>query len=371
MFTGFSALMKKEKKPKLTSLDYEKKILETQGFVINEDIFVYDVDLPNTKGHIHTIETGRENLQKLVLIHGYGATGVFYWKIMKQLKDKFHIYSIDVFGKGNSSRPPFKNFSYDGACNFFCDAIQEWIEILKIEDFYIMGHSFGGYVTVQLLRLKNLSIKHCFLLSPAGFTFKSKEEVRESFKTSGMNKSFLHVASFVFYLIEDWKFTPYQLMNLTGKKKTIAKFFKGARLKLLEEESFLFGNYYYLIQTKPVSGDKALPVFLYYGRYSKQPLVDQIAVMKKDDKLPPLTVVYGETDWMDKDHSRKISEERELGLDIRILPGCGHQIIFQNPEGLAELICEQAGMSFEPVVVDTEDIISTRKILEGTKFKKI
>lgn len=368
MLTSMTTFFRNKEEKVLKSLDYEKLILESQGFVLDEDVFVYNIELPNSKGHLHTIETGRQNSQILVLVHGYGATGVFYWKIMRQLKEKFHIYSIDLFGQGNSSRPPFNDFSYEKTCNFFCDAINEWIQILDIENFFIAGHSFGGYIVVQLMRLKNPKIKRCFLLSPAGFTIKSKEEILKRLSTAGLNKPIIYLGSFVFYIIEKMKFTPYQLMNLTGKKRSILKYFSSERLKLNKGESFLFGNFYYLIQNEPISSDRALSVFLSYGTYSKQPLVDQILIMKNNKTLPPLTICYGVYDWMDKEHAIEEAASRGLDLDFRILPFCGHQMIFQNPEEISKVICEGAGLDYEPVVVNMGEYLKKMDVLKDIKF---
>ena len=356
-------------KKELTSKDYEKKILQTQGFVIDEDVFIRDIELPESGGHIHSIEVGRGNPDKLLLIHGYGATGVFYWKVLRQLKDHFHIFAIDLYGKGNSSRPPFKDFSYQATCSFFCDAIHEMTQILGFNEYSLGGHSFGGYIAVQLLRTKNPCIKRLFLISPAGFTYKSKEEVYESLKSRGLGKFFLKMGTFVNYLIDSHKYTPFQLMNIAGKKRSIIKYYKSPRLKLKPWESYLFGNYYYLIQSMPISGDKALSVFLHYGRYSKQPLVDQLSCLKREGRLPPVSVFYGDNDWMDKDHSVEESIKRDLQIDFQFLPECGHQIVFQRPLLLARVIAEKMGKDFIPVHVNSQQNIQRFGIFDDTEFE--
>lgn len=189
------------KKP-LTSRDLEKKILESQGFVMNHDIFVQDIDLPEVGGYLHYIETGRGNKDQLLLIHGFGATGVYFWKLMRQLKDKFHIFAIDHYGKGNSSRPPFTDYSYEATCNFFVEAISEFADLMNLENYYLLGHSFGGYVSAQFVRLKNPSLKHFFLLSPLGFTYKSKDQITEDLKKDGYGAVKRKLANFAFFLIE-------------------------------------------------------------------------------------------------------------------------------------------------------------------------
>ncbi len=44
----------------------------------------------------------------MVIVHGYGASGVFFFRIMKPLYEAgFHVMFIDILGMGSSSRPDF------------------------------------------------------------------------------------------------------------------------------------------------------------------------------------------------------------------------------------------------------------------------
>lgn len=45
---------------------------------------------------------------KLVMIHGYGASGIIFYKILKPLIEAgFHLILVDIIGMGSSSRPEF------------------------------------------------------------------------------------------------------------------------------------------------------------------------------------------------------------------------------------------------------------------------
>ena len=79
----------------LNAVELEELLLASEGFIVNKNVWVYDVALKELGGHIHTIEAGRGNKETIVFIHGYGATGVFYSKIMAQLAKHFRVFAID------------------------------------------------------------------------------------------------------------------------------------------------------------------------------------------------------------------------------------------------------------------------------------
>ena len=60
---------------------------------------------------IRTIICGDEQKPKLVFIHGFGASGPAYYKIIKSLSDHFCLVFHDLIGMGGSSRPADYNIS--------------------------------------------------------------------------------------------------------------------------------------------------------------------------------------------------------------------------------------------------------------------
>lgn len=55
------------------------------------------------KNFIRTIEMGDPSKPTMVLIHGYGASSVNFWKIVGPLSERYHLYMIDIIGMGASS----------------------------------------------------------------------------------------------------------------------------------------------------------------------------------------------------------------------------------------------------------------------------
>jgi len=96
---------------------------------------------------ILTVKLGECNLPKLVMIHGYGSGSGLFYKMLKQLSEKFHIYMLDLLGMAGSSRPDFNSVAPKECVDFFTDSIEEWRRWLGLDKFYLLGHSFGGYIS--------------------------------------------------------------------------------------------------------------------------------------------------------------------------------------------------------------------------------
>ncbi|MBR3524064.1 MAG: alpha/beta hydrolase [Bacilli bacterium] len=84
-----------------------------------------------------------EGKKTLIFLHGWGQN----IEMMKPLADYFYkeykIYIIDLPGHGKSSEPTFAYHVDD-----FVDVIRKFIEKKKIKNFTLIGHSFGGKVSL-------------------------------------------------------------------------------------------------------------------------------------------------------------------------------------------------------------------------------
>lgn len=323
---------------------YERKILELAGLKYKKDFLIYNEQLPEFDGWIHTIEAGMENKQQLVLVHGYGATGVFYYKMIKDLRHYFHVYAVDLFGFGQSARPSFNFYTFQDSINFFLDPFEKWRRRRGVNDFVLVAHSLGGYLMTQYMRVWKPSVKMLYLISPAGFTIKTKEEItaRMGQYVSGMKMVALN---FSFYLMEDLQVSPFSLL-FAKREQAIDSFFRHKRMGMSEQEITLFKKYYLSIIELPACGEKALGSFLFYGCYSKRPLSDVLKKMRDD--MCNVRIFYGDADWMDFEHAIEVNRDPKINYDIQIVPNSGHQILIQNPSYLNSIIIEDLQSNYDP-----------------------
>ena len=86
----------------------EKAVLAHSGLNYETEIKVTNVVIDSTGNYIRTMEIGDRNKPVMVMMHGYGASSVIFWKILKPLRERFYLILIDIIGMGGSSRPEFK-----------------------------------------------------------------------------------------------------------------------------------------------------------------------------------------------------------------------------------------------------------------------
>lgn len=121
---------------------------------------------------MRTYEVGfQKNTEKMVLIHGYGASAIIFWRIVKPLAERFHLIMIDILGMGASSRPEFTCEDEHEAKEFFIGWMETWrlkMGTILEEKFLLAGHSFGGFLSGHYACRYPEKIKKLLMLSPFG-----------------------------------------------------------------------------------------------------------------------------------------------------------------------------------------------------------
>ena len=69
---------------------------------------------------------GDRSKQRLVLVHGYGGSGIMFWKIIKPIAEKYYLILIDILGMGGSSRPKLEITECDQGEKFLVDWLEKW-----------------------------------------------------------------------------------------------------------------------------------------------------------------------------------------------------------------------------------------------------
>lgn len=98
----------------------------------------------------------------LIFLHGWGMSGRHWLRIAENLK-KFDVYLIDLPGFGDSQVPP-KTFDVES----YKDTVKEFVKKMGIKKAVLIGHSFGGRITIKTAAEKPDFLEKIVLVNTAG-----------------------------------------------------------------------------------------------------------------------------------------------------------------------------------------------------------
>jgi pimeloyl-ACP methyl ester carboxylesterase len=124
----------------------------------------YDpLDISTRFGITHVVACGPLNAPPLVLLHGYGGALTMWWPNVAELSRDYRVYAVDVIGQAGRSIP-------DQPVRSRADYV-EWmtalLAALGIERSFIVGMSYGGWLTLNFAIAAPERVTKIALLSPA------------------------------------------------------------------------------------------------------------------------------------------------------------------------------------------------------------
>jgi pimeloyl-ACP methyl ester carboxylesterase len=120
-------------------------------------------------------------------------------------------------------------------------SIEEWRLQKGVSDFYVLGHSLGGYLTAWYLWKYKPKVKGVFLMSPAGMNQMPEDELAEFL--SGRSLVQKNLLKYVMYLLEvkHWSFN--KLFLFISAKKIAQKYFSRPCFDISPEEMAILVKY--------------------------------------------------------------------------------------------------------------------------------
>jgi pimeloyl-ACP methyl ester carboxylesterase len=94
----------------------------------------------------------------VVLLHGVRADVLRIETVVQVLATRFKVYAPDLPGFGKS--PPLPGYH---SLVRYAEIIKEYIDHLKLKDFYFVGISMGGIIAIHTLKSNDLSVKKAVL----------------------------------------------------------------------------------------------------------------------------------------------------------------------------------------------------------------
>lgn len=99
----------------------------------------------------------------IILLHGWGLNKRYFDRLVPKLHKNQKIISLDFFGFGKSSKPKEYFDTYEYAYHVFL-----LLKKLNINSIILVGHSFGGRVSIILSSVFDVNVKGVVLTSSAG-----------------------------------------------------------------------------------------------------------------------------------------------------------------------------------------------------------
>ena len=98
---------------------------------------------------IWTLATNPQSKNKpIVLVHGF-CGGIGFWiNNLDFLAQNHPVYAFDLLGFGRSSRSYFSEDPWEAEMQFV-DSIEKWRKQMNLKEFILMGHSFGGFLSMS------------------------------------------------------------------------------------------------------------------------------------------------------------------------------------------------------------------------------
>jgi len=233
----------------------------------------------------------------LVLVHGFLGSSDMWIPQVNYLKEDFRVLipALPGFGKSNRIKS--------------CDSIEcmaktilESLELKKIDNFNLLGHSMGGMIAQEMTKLVGGKILKliCYGTGPRGSIpgrFETIDQSREKLKTNGL-KSTAHRIAKTWFIKED-KAKYFYLCDEAAKQTSIEAADNG------------------LVAMKNWSG------------------VDNL----KDIKNKTLII------WGDKDKAYNYNQVETLNNNIpnselKVIEGCSHNVHLEKPDAFNKTITE-------------------------------
>jgi pimeloyl-ACP methyl ester carboxylesterase len=239
-------------------------------------------------GETHILAAGEKHYPPIIMFHGAGMGATVWSNNIEMLSKQHRVYCLDVMGDMNKSEPT-KSFNTG-------EDIGEWVcevlDGLKIEKTDVIGHSAGGFVSLNFVIYAQHRVKRVILLAPA--------------------------ASFVPF--HKQFFARLAMINVIHNKAFIQRFFcdwfvaKGNVITRYNFEQFINGVFHYKYTTKPV-----IPTVIPKGKL-------------KTIKVPVLMLMGEEEIIYNPKKAVASAKESIPHIDVKMIANASHVLFIEQAD---------------------------------------
>jgi len=331
----------------------EKDLREAEAALLRRAVSskVKVTEVPISDEHtVHTLSVSQgartSGLAPVVLIHGYFmGSGSWAHSLDALASTGRHVYSIDWPGWGLSSKPDFPTGEGTRVCEqFFVEGIERWRRSVGLERVVLLGHSFGGYFAACYAMKHPENVEALILASPVGMGEKRGEQgllnPERLQSLPWWQRTLIRTAH------DMWSggWTPMDIVRGLGPAGLwLARWYMDRRFRLprelgtMEADKDETAAYIHQLAARPAGSERCLGELLSFGAWAKEPIGPRLAQRWKElgSRAPPVTLLYGESDWMDAgagvELARELARIRHPAPEVIMVEGAGHQLFLDNP----------------------------------------
>lgn len=120
--------------------------------------------LETNYGDTFIIESGANNTESVILLHGSGSNSAMWIAYIKELSKYYNVFAIDIIGecgKSSENRPSLKSDSYS-------EWLSDLIDKLGLNKVSLIGCSLGGWIAIDFAIKYPEKIEKLVLMATAG-----------------------------------------------------------------------------------------------------------------------------------------------------------------------------------------------------------
>ena len=340
----------------------EKELFESINLklgvdIISEDINLLDDDDKNYYIHLFRSPNPDPNKENFILIHGFLSSALHFICLIPYLLKRYNIFVPDTIGMGLSARPQIKFITPKQSEDYFLNVFHVLIYDLIFsgrfnikKEYYLCGHSLGGFFASRYMLKHPKGIKKVLLLSPAGIT-----NYRIPGSTISRKITFSKYCLSVFLPTCLWpcRLRVQGLFNCAichnyiknNYGEYLCDFSKCEVNKNPDGSKFIVDNAKVALLCRKLSIlSLQYPKDLYRCAYYFFGTPPPAAFIPIEDQLlftiylPKIIIIFGENDWMDIDGAYRLSIRRPETFKVFTISGAPHSFALTNPKEVCEII---------------------------------
>jgi pimeloyl-ACP methyl ester carboxylesterase len=120
--------------------------------------------IENVLVHYEVFGKKGKDKKTILILHGWGRTSADWRESAQKLSEKQKVIILDLPGFGNSTIPGNETWGIFE----YAEAIEKFVRKLNLKNLILMGHSFGGEISLTIAAKNPAYLKNLILVDSAG-----------------------------------------------------------------------------------------------------------------------------------------------------------------------------------------------------------